>query len=87
MTATMQTDRFTEFAASFPRKLFIDGGWVQATDDATMAVDNPAAGEVLTTVADASPQDGRRAAIISFDVTAEGFRAVPDMKVNIVEPD
>jgi len=61
MTATMQTDRFTEFAASFPRKLFIDGGWVQATDDATMAVDNPAAGEVLTTVADASPQDGRRA--------------------------
>ena len=41
--------------------MFIDGGWVQATDDATVAVDNPATGEVLTAVADASPQDGRRA--------------------------
>jgi succinate-semialdehyde dehydrogenase/glutarate-semialdehyde dehydrogenase len=61
MTATIQTNRFTEFAASFPRKLFIDGSWVDATDDATMTVDNPATGEVLTSVADASPHDGRRA--------------------------
>jgi succinate-semialdehyde dehydrogenase/glutarate-semialdehyde dehydrogenase len=61
MTATIPTGGFTEFAASFPRKLFIDGSWVDATGGATMLVDNPATGEVLTTVADASPLDGRRA--------------------------
>jgi succinate-semialdehyde dehydrogenase / glutarate-semialdehyde dehydrogenase len=61
MTATVQTDRFTTFAEGFPRKLFIDGRWIDATDATTMAVKNPATGEVLATVADASPQDGRRA--------------------------
>ena len=61
MTAISQADRFTHFAATFPRRLFIDGSWVDAADATTMVVDNPATGTVLTTVADASPQDGRRA--------------------------
>src|ERR1035437_8998749 len=29
-------------------------------------------------------QDGRRAAIISFDVTADGFRAVPRTHLNLI---
>ena len=61
MTAISQADRFTHFAATFPRQLFIDGSWVDTADATTMVVDNPATGTVLTTVADASPQDGRRA--------------------------
>jgi succinate-semialdehyde dehydrogenase/glutarate-semialdehyde dehydrogenase len=61
MTATIQADRFTEFAARVPRKLFIGGNWVDATGATTMVVDNPATGTVLTTVADASAEDGRRA--------------------------
>jgi hypothetical protein len=36
------------------------------------------------TVPVAMPQDGRRAAIISFDVTADGFRAVPRTHVNLI---
>ena len=31
-----------------------------------------------------STQDGRRAAIISFDVTADGFRAVPRTHLNLI---
>jgi hypothetical protein len=39
---------------------------------------NPPAAEASAT------QDGRRAAIISFDVTAEGFRAVPRTHLNLI---
>ena len=61
MTVTVSSDRFTEFAETFPRQLFIDGRWIDASDSTTMVVDNPATGRALTAVADASPQDGRRA--------------------------
>jgi hypothetical protein len=37
-----------------------------------------------STTSRAVTQDGRRAAIISFDVTAEGFRAVPRTHVNLI---
>ena len=32
----------------------------------------------------AVPQDGRRAALVSFDVTADGFRAVPRTHLNLI---
>jgi AMP-binding enzyme len=37
-----------------------------------------------STTARAVTQDGRRAALISFDVTAEGFRAVPRTHLNLI---
>jgi hypothetical protein len=37
-----------------------------------------------STTSRAVTQDGRRAAIISFDVTAEGFRAVPRTHLNLI---
>jgi hypothetical protein len=43
--------------------------------------------EVMANVPAATPsatQDGRRAAIVSFDVTAEGFRAVPRTHLNLI---
>jgi hypothetical protein len=36
------------------------------------------------TAAPSATQDGRRAAIISFDVTADGFRAVPRTHLNLI---
>jgi hypothetical protein len=39
---------------------------------------------VESTTARAITQDGRRAAIISFDVTSDGFRAVPRTHLNII---
>jgi AMP-binding enzyme len=42
--------------------------------------------EVIANGFDATPatQDGRRAAIISFDVTSDGFRAVPRTHLNLI---
>ncbi|MFG2806659.1 NAD-dependent succinate-semialdehyde dehydrogenase [Streptomyces massasporeus] len=44
-----------------PKQLFIGGGWRDAESGRTLAVDNPATGEELCRVADASPADGQRA--------------------------
>jgi AMP-binding enzyme len=46
------------------------------------SLDNVMSGD--STTSRAVTQDGRRAAIISFDVTAEGFRAVPRTHVNLI---
>ena len=46
------------------------------------SLDHAMAGE--STTSRAVTQDGRRAAIISFDVTAEGFRAVPRTHLNLI---
>ncbi|RIK14735.1 MAG: NAD-dependent succinate-semialdehyde dehydrogenase, partial [Acidobacteria bacterium] len=46
---------------SVPTQLFIAGSWVDAAGGATFEVRNPATGELLTEVADASPGDGRKA--------------------------
>ncbi|MFD8234688.1 NAD-dependent succinate-semialdehyde dehydrogenase [Streptomyces sp. NPDC059696] len=42
-------------------QLFIGGAWVDATDGATMPVDDPATGEILCHVADAGPKDAKLA--------------------------
>jgi len=47
--------------ASLPKGLFINGEWVAAASGATFAVRDPATGAVLAEIADASPEDGKRA--------------------------
>jgi succinate-semialdehyde dehydrogenase/glutarate-semialdehyde dehydrogenase len=42
-------------------KMYVGGAWVGATNDRAMAVSNPATGEVLAHVPDASPEDVWRA--------------------------
>jgi len=44
-----------------PKQLFIGGGWQDAESGRILSVDNPATGEELCRVADASPRDGSRA--------------------------
>jgi len=44
-----------------PTGLLVDGVWQPAADDATFAVVDPATGETLLRIADASPEDGRKA--------------------------
>ena len=41
-----------------PKQLFVDGAWRDAEGGKTLEVTNPATGEVLARVADASPADG-----------------------------
>ncbi len=50
-----------EFLQSFPKKLLVDGEWVEAHDRATFPTFNPATGEELGQVALAGPEDVSRA--------------------------
>jgi succinate-semialdehyde dehydrogenase/glutarate-semialdehyde dehydrogenase len=50
-----------DLLAKVPTGLFIDGGWRASSDAASFAVEDPATGAVLTSVASATPQDGLRA--------------------------
>ncbi|MFI5718932.1 NAD-dependent succinate-semialdehyde dehydrogenase [Nocardia sp. NPDC051750] len=55
------TDRENALLAALPNQLFIGGKWVDATGGATFAVHDPATGQVVREVADATPEDGIRA--------------------------
>ena len=47
--------------AAVPRQLFIGGQWRDATGGRTLDVEDPATGQVLTAVADATPEDAMAA--------------------------
>jgi len=50
------------FLTSVPPGMLIGGSWVAATSGTTMAVEDPATGEVIASVPDASPRDAAEAA-------------------------
>ena len=56
-----QSDSEKSLLASVPTGLFIGGTWRDAAGGATLDVEDPATGEVLTSVADAGVEDGRAA--------------------------
>jgi succinate-semialdehyde dehydrogenase / glutarate-semialdehyde dehydrogenase len=59
-----------------PKQLFIGGAWVDATSGATFEVADPSTGQVLCSVADASPEDGMKA--LDAAVSAQpAFAAIP----------
>ncbi len=62
--------------AAVPKQLCIGGHWVDAEGAATFDVLDPATGEVLCQVADASPADGMRALELAVAAQAD-FAALP----------
>jgi succinate-semialdehyde dehydrogenase/glutarate-semialdehyde dehydrogenase len=73
-TATDQERRVLE---SVPRGLFIGGEWRDASGGETLAVEDPATGETLVEVADASPEDAAKALDASCAVQAEWAQHPP----------
>jgi succinate-semialdehyde dehydrogenase / glutarate-semialdehyde dehydrogenase len=61
MTTTSVADREKAVLADVRTDLFIGGTWRPASGGRTLAVDDPATGDVLSEVADASVEDGRAA--------------------------
>ena len=61
---------------SVPKQLLIGGVWRDATGGATFAVEDPATGGVLCTVADASPEDAE-AALDAAVAAQPGWAATP----------
>ena len=54
-----------------PTQLFIGGEWRDASGGATLDVEDPSTGETLTSVADATPEDGKAALDAACAVQAE----------------
>ncbi|MHB1062968.1 MAG: NAD-dependent succinate-semialdehyde dehydrogenase [Georgenia sp.] len=58
MSETPTSDRIRALVDSVPTDLYIDGRWCPASTGERFEVHDPATGEVLATVADASAEDG-----------------------------
>ncbi|MGW7043471.1 NAD-dependent succinate-semialdehyde dehydrogenase [Streptomyces avermitilis] len=67
-----------------PRQLFIGGTWANATDGATMPVDDPATGEILCHVADAGPKDARLAEDAAVEAQDGWARTAPRERSEIL---
>ncbi|MEU0409029.1 NAD-dependent succinate-semialdehyde dehydrogenase [Streptomyces griseorubiginosus] len=67
-----------------PKQLFIGGSWLDAESGRTLSVDNPATGEELCQVADASPADGRRAVEAAVSAQAAWAATPPRVRSEIL---
>ena len=84
MTTTTAPDQLNVGVAGVPTGLYVDGAWRPASDGATFAVHNPASGEVLTHVADASVADGQ-AAVAAAAAAQRGWAATsPRQRADIL---
>jgi succinate-semialdehyde dehydrogenase/glutarate-semialdehyde dehydrogenase len=61
------------------KQLYIGGEWRDGAEGGTIAVDDPATGEVIAEVADATPDDAMAALDAAVDMKAE-FAAVPPVE-------
>jgi succinate-semialdehyde dehydrogenase / glutarate-semialdehyde dehydrogenase len=75
-TTTVTPDRETAVVRAVPSGLWIGGSDHPATGGATLPVHDPSTGEVLAEVADASPDDARRALDAAVDAQ-ESWAATP----------
>src|SRR5215207_213849 len=61
MTATITHEREAAVLADVPNQLLIGGRWRASSSGATLPVEDPATGQTLVHVADATPEDGEAA--------------------------
>jgi len=64
--------------------LFIDGSWRDASDGATFEVEDPATGDVLTTVANATPEDGMAALAAATEAQRSWGTTAPRERAEIL---
>ncbi len=70
-------ERRREILASVPKQLLIDGQWRDAQGGGTLGVEDPATGEQLVEVADATPQDALSALAAAAEKQAEWAQSGP----------
>ncbi len=66
----------SELLAKVPTKLYIGGSWVDGSSGRQIPVEDPATGETIATIADATPEDGIRALDAAVEA-AESWAATP----------
>ncbi|GAA1354446.1 NAD-dependent succinate-semialdehyde dehydrogenase [Falsarthrobacter nasiphocae] len=69
---------------SVPTKLLIGGSWVDGSEGETIDVEDPATGEVLLTIASASPKDGQAALDAACSVQESWARTAPRERAEIL---
>ncbi|MFJ4535299.1 NAD-dependent succinate-semialdehyde dehydrogenase [Streptomyces tibetensis] len=74
----------TTVVRDVPKQLFIGGSWQDGESGRTLPVDNPATGEVLCRVADASPADGQRAVEAAVAAQAAWAATAPRTRSEIL---
>src|SRR3712207_6145807 len=74
MTTTTQEEQAVE---RVPKQLYLGGEWRDAAGGATLAVEDPATGEALCEVADATPDDAVAALGAAADAQADWARTPP----------
>jgi succinate-semialdehyde dehydrogenase/glutarate-semialdehyde dehydrogenase len=74
--AVRSVDSETSVIRQVPKQLYVGGSWIDAGDVATFDVLDPSTGDVLCSVADASPADGRVALDAAVSAQAS-FAATP----------
>jgi succinate-semialdehyde dehydrogenase/glutarate-semialdehyde dehydrogenase len=81
----METENRTETVVeTVPTQLLVDGEWVDATGGGTFEVTNPATGDVLARIADATPADGERALAAAAAAQREWARTEPRVRGEIL---
>ena len=67
-----------------PRRLLIGGDWRDASGGATLAVEDPATGEALCEIADATPEDATAALDAAVGAQAEWAASAPNERSEIL---
>jgi succinate-semialdehyde dehydrogenase / glutarate-semialdehyde dehydrogenase len=79
-----QEEREAAVLTAVPKQLCIGGQWVDAEGAATFDVLDPATGEVLCQVADASPADGMRALKVAVAAQADFAELPPQARADML---
>lgn len=82
--STDRSAREAEVLERVEKRLLIGGEWVSADGGATFAVDDPATGEVIAEVADATPEDGRRALDAAVAAQADFAKTSPQERHDLL---
>lgn len=80
----MSDNRISELLSRIPTDLFIGGEWRASSTGERFDVLNPATGEVLTSVASASPQDGKEALDAAVAAQEEWAATSPRVRSDIL---
>src|SRR5215213_9009078 len=67
-----------------PKQLFIGGRWVDASGGARLPVEDPATGETIAEIADATPEDAVAALVAAHERQAEWREHPPRERGEIV---
>ncbi|HZZ49474.1 MAG TPA: NAD-dependent succinate-semialdehyde dehydrogenase [Pseudonocardia sp.] len=84
VTTQQKTNAADDPVAAVPKQLFISGQWRDASGGKVMEVVNPATGETLCSIADATPEDGLAAAAAAAKAQRAWARTGPRERSDIL---